>query len=119
MVLIWSIVGVAVAAFCVWLTVRIVNRKERWAKRLFAWILSVPVLYILSFGPACWITSHMNAGDSALPIVYWPMTQVMSASSPAASALHWYARLYAAGGWYWGSYYTDSSRQKSVWGLVL
>ena len=27
------IFGVASAAFCVWLTVRIVNRQERWAKR--------------------------------------------------------------------------------------
>jgi hypothetical protein len=26
--------GVAFAAFCVWLTVRIVNRRERWAIRL-------------------------------------------------------------------------------------
>jgi hypothetical protein len=32
MVLVLSIFGVSFAAFCVWLTVRIVNRKERWAK---------------------------------------------------------------------------------------
>jgi multisubunit Na+/H+ antiporter MnhE subunit len=27
-----SIFGVAFAALCVWLTVRIINRRERWAK---------------------------------------------------------------------------------------
>jgi H+/Cl- antiporter ClcA len=34
-----SIVGIAFAAFCVWLTVRIVNRRERWAKWTLAAVL--------------------------------------------------------------------------------
>jgi hypothetical protein len=29
-----SIIGITFTAFCVWLTVRIINRRERWAKRL-------------------------------------------------------------------------------------
>lgn len=32
MTLLLPTLGVAFAAFCVWLTVRIVNRRERWAK---------------------------------------------------------------------------------------
>jgi hypothetical protein len=32
--------AVAFAAFCVWLTVRVVNRRERWAK----WMLAVVIL---------------------------------------------------------------------------
>jgi hypothetical protein len=32
------------AAFCVWLTVRIINRKERWAKRSLAFVVVLPVL---------------------------------------------------------------------------
>jgi hypothetical protein len=31
--LLFSGLAVSIAAFCVWLTVRIVNRRERWAKR--------------------------------------------------------------------------------------
>jgi len=33
----WAIIGIAFAAFCVWLAVRIVNRRERWAKRIAWW----------------------------------------------------------------------------------
>ena len=40
MALALSIFGVAFAAFCVWLTVRIVNRRERWAK----WTLAVALI---------------------------------------------------------------------------
>jgi hypothetical protein len=44
------IFGVAFAAFCVWLTVRIVNRRERWAKWTAAGVVLF-VLYPLSVGP--------------------------------------------------------------------
>jgi|GEM_PF-1100265 len=47
-------VSAAFAAFCVWLTVRIINRRERWAKWTLAATVGLPVLYVLSFGPACW-----------------------------------------------------------------
>jgi hypothetical protein len=40
------VLGIAFAAFCVWLTVRIVNRHERWAKRL---ALGVAASYPISF----------------------------------------------------------------------
>jgi len=49
-----SIIEVAFAAFCVWLAVRIVNRKERWAKWMLATTIGLPVLYVASIGPACW-----------------------------------------------------------------
>ncbi len=48
---------VAFAAGCVWLTVRIVNRRERWAKRTAVALACLPILYALSFGPACWIAA--------------------------------------------------------------
>jgi len=48
------IVAIAFAAFCVWLVVRIYNRRERWAKWTLAATLALPVLYVASFGPACW-----------------------------------------------------------------
>lgn len=54
--------GVAFAAVCVWLGIRIVNRRERWAKRLFVGLAVMPALYVLSFGPACWF-----ARSSLLP----------------------------------------------------
>jgi len=51
-----AIFGIVVAAFCVWLAVRIFNRRERWAKwTLAGLVLGLPLLYVLSFGPACWL----------------------------------------------------------------
>jgi hypothetical protein len=41
-----STLAVAFAAFCVWLTVRIVNRRERWAKWTLAVVVGLPVLYV-------------------------------------------------------------------------
>ncbi|MGE5193316.1 MAG: hypothetical protein ACM3U2_12545 [Deltaproteobacteria bacterium] len=56
-----TVVGVTLAAFCVWLTVRIINRRERWAKwTLAATIIGTPTLYVLSFGPACWLNERTS-----------------------------------------------------------
>ncbi|HEY3965283.1 MAG TPA: hypothetical protein VGM05_12080 [Planctomycetaceae bacterium] len=76
--------AVAFAAFCVWLTVRIVNRRERWAKwTLAATIFSIPVLYVVSFGPACWWIAKTVPEFPGGPLVgtnaaylskaYWPI----------------------------------------------
>ena len=63
-----SALGVVFAAFCVWLTVRIVNRRERWAKRM-AVLLVLLVGYPLSFAPAIWI--HPYLPDPAQDVVRW------------------------------------------------
>jgi hypothetical protein len=34
--------------------------------------LVVVLGYPLSFGPACWITSHTNVGARAVPAIYRP-----------------------------------------------
>ena len=39
------IVGIAFAAFCVWLTVRIIDRRERWAKWTLAGAIGLPALW--------------------------------------------------------------------------
>ena len=46
-------IGTAFAGFCMWLAVRIFNRREKWAKRTAMALVTVPVLYVLSFGPVC------------------------------------------------------------------
>jgi hypothetical protein len=48
------LLAVSYAASLIWLTVRIINRKERWAKRTLAVVVLLPGLYVTSFGPACW-----------------------------------------------------------------
>jgi hypothetical protein len=92
-----TIFGVVFAAFCVWLTVRIVNRRERWAKRtLVAVIVGLPVLYVASFGPACWMTAADPADTTlraALPNVYFPIGWAIIRSEAVAEAADAYGRL--------------------------
>ena len=76
------IMGIGLAAVSVWLTVRIVNRKERWAKRAaVALIVTVLVVYPLSFGLV-----HRLGSRGVLP---WSAKPVFEAIySPALWALH-------------------------------
>jgi len=30
----WLLIGLAIAAFAIWLAIRVINRRERWAKRV-------------------------------------------------------------------------------------
>jgi hypothetical protein len=59
--LIIAALAIAFAAFCIWLGVRIVNRREKWSKRLAIILAIVSILYPLSSGPATWIL--IKAGD--------------------------------------------------------
>jgi hypothetical protein len=83
--------AVAFAAFCVWLTVRIVNRRERWAKWTLAAVVGVPVLYVLSFGPAVYMAARgllPNWASNALDIAYRPLVR---SSQSIPRILYWYA----------------------------
>ena len=77
MSIVLSSLAVAFAAFCVWLTVRLVNRRERWAKRTLAAVILLPVLYVLSFGPACWLSDRGYIPQVNVGEVYQPVTIAM------------------------------------------
>jgi hypothetical protein len=103
--------AVAFAAFCVWLAVRIINRRERWAKWTLATVVGVPLLYVASFGPACWISSRANFGDELVERTYWPLIQGIFYRDPSPfdwfyKSMHWYSRLAANKEWGWS---TDDS----------
>ena len=91
--------GVAFAAFCVWLSVRIVNRRERWAKWTLAAVIGLPVLYVLSFGPACWwFAEKVEVEDGYTyhqpSVIYWPIGWAYFQSpnkSRIKSMIRWYA----------------------------
>jgi len=72
MSIVLAVSGLAFAAFAVWLTVRIVNRREKWAKRL-AIGLTVALIYPLSFGPVMWIHSRTRRGGKTILVVYSPV----------------------------------------------
>src|SRR5579872_1373386 len=92
MAMVLPVLAVAYAAIAVWLTVRIVNRRERWAKRTAIWfLLGGPVLYVLSFGPACWLAGCRMVPRRVVSAPYSPLIEL--AVSRAGSPLRWYARL--------------------------
>ena len=74
MTILLPILAVAFAAFCIWLTVRIVNRRERWAKWTLAAVIGAPVLYVASFGPACWLCQQLILPQRAAWIIFQPLT---------------------------------------------
>lgn len=49
----WAFVGAGYAAACVWIGVRLLNRRERWAKRTALALAITPVLYVIGSGPLC------------------------------------------------------------------
>jgi hypothetical protein len=68
--------AVACAAICVWLAVRIVNRKERWAKWSLAAVVGAPVLYIASLGPACWLFANNRLSYRQFDYAYGPLVDL-------------------------------------------
>jgi len=84
-----TILAIAFAAFCVWLTVRIVNRRERWAKWMLAGVIGLPVLYVASFRPACWAVRNGQLSRETAALMYSP---VIARDMPrfAVRAALWY-----------------------------
>lgn len=76
------------------------NRKARW------WTIAVlygaPVLYVLSFGPACRIASHLGA-ESLLATAYQPLMRIWwrGESPRAPDMLLQYVNLYSADRLHW------------------
>jgi len=91
--------AVAFAAFCVWLGVRIFNRRERWAKWTLAAVVGLPLLYVASFGPACWWFSPRVGltGDCVdVPAVYLPIGRIYIEADHGgwiSRTIRWYATL--------------------------
>jgi hypothetical protein len=63
--------------------VRILNRRERWAKRTLAAVIGIPTLYVLSFGPACWISSRLQPSGKFVSAIYLPIIQIMWRGRPS------------------------------------
>src|SRR5260221_3752649 len=102
-------ISVAFIAFCIWLGVRIINRRERWAKRMAAALLiGVLVVYPLSIGPACWLAGDLREdnwiADSIVPDAYYPVLWIARAARRSTdrgvvnNCLEWYVGLWRKDG---------------------
>jgi len=90
----WALAGAALVAFAVWLTVRIINRHERWAKRTAIVIVLVVVAYPISLGPATALWSFCGeprSWEGRFFITYVPVQMAMYRIPGLGTALNrWY-----------------------------
>jgi hypothetical protein len=58
-------------------------------------LIGLPVLYVASFGPACWLTSREFPGDIEAPQPIWmnAFIPVGKLADRGCAPLEWYARL--------------------------
>jgi len=100
MTIVLAAIGVALGAFGIWLSVRIVNR-ERWARwTALGLAVALPVLYLLSSGPAVWVISNRIVSDSVAEEIvrlYDPLGW-LDRNGPQAigDGLDWYINLWLA-----------------------
>ncbi len=91
--ILFQTMGVVVAAFCIWIGVRLVNRRERWAKRTTVSLsVSFPVLYVLNIGPAAKLAQ--STGEYWLMLPYCPIAWLVEASETIGSIVFFYCALW-------------------------
>jgi hypothetical protein len=83
---------------------------KRRTRRFWICVALLPVLYVLSFGPACWITSRLDIRVVTLPTLYAPITWAMSAETDTTISrmIMGYAEFGAADNWAWGAIWEAS-----------
>jgi hypothetical protein len=101
-----AILGVVSGLFAIWLTVRIVNRRERLAIQTAVALVAGVALYPSSFGPACWLVDREVIPYELAKIAYVPLTALVTRCPPSVpDAFHDYSQIgspehgYQAGFW--------------------
>ena len=79
-------------------------------------LLAVLLLYPLSLGPACWLSSQFMAGSSVVTTTYRPILVVASLDvNPTVKKwIEWYSQMAARRGWRWKNYTWASEPNRSV-----
>jgi|SRR5579872_5150186 len=95
--------AVAFAAICIWLAVRFVNQLDHWTKgRTMAVVIGLPILYLVGFGPVCWMDERTaerlsdslvsrGYGFALMRSVYRPLLEWVANSRPGSDLILWYA----------------------------
>ena len=100
--------GTAFAATAVWLTVRIVNRKNKpgWRFWTTVTLLTLLTAYPLSIGPFIWLAYHNylpldNECIHSIARLYAPIAMAARQSTTVSSALDRYAKSWIGCGVHW------------------
>jgi len=92
----WGAVGALYAAACIWICVRLFNRRERWSKWTALALAIVPLLYVLSSGPLSMVAFHFRVVHS--PTVLPDGSSVVTATSEM-DVSRWFPIAYAPMFW--------------------
>ena len=99
--LLWVVVpilGAIFVGFYAWLVVRLIRRRERWAKRLAAALVTVLVIYFLSFGPMARLEARggwSQLQETAFEAFYFPIfCGVNFGPKWIQTPLSWYLELW-------------------------
>ena len=96
MTIVLAVLSLAFTAIVVWLTVRIVNRRERWAKRLAIAVVVAAVAYPLSIGPATWLNERGYLATSTVSAVFRPLFWMYErAPRSLQTATDWYIGVWS------------------------
>ncbi|MSR56962.1 MAG: hypothetical protein EXS05_04740 [Planctomycetaceae bacterium] len=108
MTIVLPALAMSAAAFAIWLTVRIINRRERWTKWTAVLVVVAILGYPLSVGPACWFSSQTGIGARAVTVLYVPLLSAIDeltfptiAWEPAWRIANDYMGLFATADWGW------------------
>ena len=89
-------------------------------------IVAIVILYPLSLGPACWISSRLGAGALVVSVVYRPITwfvptrRVIFRPNQLEAAMRHYSEFAAAPDWRWYSVsYGPGQPQRWEWGPII
>jgi len=97
----YSTVGIALAAFGIWLTVRLYNRRQRWSKRMALGIaVAVLLAYPLSIGPVMSSALWLGSGPDAMTAItrfYRPVFSITRKSEATKTAMNWYLDAHTNG----------------------
>lgn len=90
--------GVIFAAFAVWLGVRIVNRRERWAKRTAIVLVALLAGYPLSYGPVVLLSRRHLLPKFVEELFLWfylPLAVIVpDMPEPIKAWFEWYIRVW-------------------------
>jgi hypothetical protein len=65
---------------------------------IVALLIGLPVLYVASFGPACWTSDRTNSGTRLISVVFHPIVKLANGSPRVHGIALWYAGLGAGEG---------------------
>lgn len=90
-----GILGIAFGAFVVRVIVRAVNLGKLPARRMWLGVALLPVLYVLSVGPAIMVVHKVPALVPVAQVIYYPLESLaMRGPEPFKAPLNWYANLW-------------------------